>query len=311
MFGKSRNLLTVYSSIIVAMIFWSLSFIWYKDAYQNFGPMATVFLRLLLSAFLLGIISFSTKRLKVEKGHFKLFVLAAMFEPFLYFIGESFGMQMVSPVTASVIIATIPILTPIATSFMSNEKLTSLNIFGIIISFLGVSIVILNKGLHFEASIPGVLLMFVAVFSAIGYALALKKLTPHYEPVTIVAIQNMIGTVLFAPLFFIFDFQSFLNNVSFIALVPIINLSIFASSLAFILYAYGVNAIGVSKANTFTNLIPVLTCIFAYFLLNERINFVTFTGILIVVGGLFLSQVNVAVYMRLANILVWKKNTKK
>ena len=51
-------------------------------------------------------------------------------------------------------------------------------------------------------------------------------------------------------------------------MVPLLNLAIFASSLAFILFAYGVNVIGVSKANTFTNLIPVITSIFSYFMLE-------------------------------------------
>ena len=96
-------------------------------------------------------------------------------------------MKMVSSVTAAVIISTIPVFSPIIISFFYPEKLTILNIFGIIVSFIGVGLVIINDSIHLNASFPGVFLMFVAVLAAIGYAIALKQLVPFYKPVTIIA----------------------------------------------------------------------------------------------------------------------------
>lgn len=292
------------------MICWSLSFIWYKDAYMHFGPMTTVFLRLLISTTLLITISYFSGILKIKKEHFKLFLAAAFFEPFLYFIGESFGMQKVSAVTASVIVATIPIFTAIFASLIYKEKLNIINISGIILSFIGVVMVIVTKDFQFQASVPGVLLMFLAVFSAIAYAIALRKLIPFYNPISIVAVQNLIGTVLFAPLFFVWEWNSFIAGFSFNALIPIFNLSIFASSLAFILFAYAVNTLGVSKANTFTNLIPVLTSIFAFFLLNEHFSFLKTFGIITVVLGLFMSQINLSFYRLIFNFLSFNNKKK-
>ena len=72
--------------------------------------------------------------------------------------------------------------------------------------------------------------------------------------------------------------------------MPIVYLAIFASSVAFVLYANAVSIIGVTRTNTFTNLIPVLTTIFAFFLRDEIISPAKATGIAVVVGGLFLSQ---------------------
>ena len=300
----------VYLAILIAMVFWSLSFIWYKDAYRFFGPMATVFLRLVISGSILLAISWITGNLKINKAHFKLFLLAEFFEPCLYFMAESFGMQLVSSVTAAVVISTIPILSPVITSFFYPEKLSTLNIVGILLSFVGVGMVILNGGLHFEASVPGILLMFIAVFAAIGYAMALKKLTPHYKPLTIVAVQNIIGAVLFAPFFIIFDLQNLTHIFNSQAMLPIFNLAIFSSSIAFIMFAYGVSSIGVTKANTFTNLIPVITSIFAYFLLNEKFTSLKILGIVVVVGGLFLSQISLQTYRRVLNFILLRRNNK-
>lgn len=74
------------------------------------------------------------------------------------------------------------------------------------------------------------------------------------------------------------------------ALVSLFMLSVFASVIAFVLFADVVRKIGVARSNVFVNLIPVFTAIFAKFLLNEDLNWLKATGILVVVIGLFVSQ---------------------
>ena len=65
------------------------------------------------------------------------------------------------------------------------------------------------------------------------------------------------GTLYFLPLFLIFGLQD-ISNVAFSIdkFVPIIKLAIFASSLAFVLYAYGLKEVGASRTSIFSNIIP-------------------------------------------------------
>ncbi|MEA3444978.1 MAG: DMT family transporter, partial [Bacteroidota bacterium] len=96
----------IYAAIILAMIFWSLSFVWYKEIYQFLKPITVIFLRLIISSVILLIATSLMGRLqKIEKKDIKLIMVLAFFEPFLYFVGESFGMSYVSPVLGSVIIS--------------------------------------------------------------------------------------------------------------------------------------------------------------------------------------------------------------
>jgi multidrug transporter EmrE-like cation transporter len=100
------------------------------------------------------------------------------------------------------------------------------------------------------------------------------------------------GIFLFAPLFFIIDFPEFKQTgLSADAWVPLLELAIFGSSFAFIFFTFSIQRIGVGKANAFTNLIPVITAIIAYFILDEILNINKIIGILFVIGGLFLSQI--------------------
>jgi len=284
----------VYIGILLAMIFWSFSFIWYKDVYLYLQPFTTIFVRLVLSSILLFIFCLSFKKLqKVKPVDFKLILLLALFEPFLYFIGESLGMQIMTPTSAAVIISIIPLLVPVLAFFMLKEKLSVKNILGIVVSFFGVLLVITNKNFEFRAPVIGVLLMCVAVFGAVFYCALLKKLTDKYNPFTLITWQNTIGAALFLPLVLIYDVKDWNSSMlSVKAAIPVLELAIFASSLAFLLYTNGVKKLGAVRANIFTNLIPIITAFISFLLLHEKLQWHNIVGIAVAIGGLVLSQLD-------------------
>ena len=91
------------------MIFWGMSFVWSTQVYQSLNPTATIFLRLVIATVFLTTILFVFRlNEKIQKKHLGLFAIAAMFEPFLYFIFEGYGLKNSSPVIGAGIIALIP-----------------------------------------------------------------------------------------------------------------------------------------------------------------------------------------------------------
>lgn len=276
------------------MVFWSFSFIWYKDVYQYLQPFTTVLTRLAISSVLLFIVSASIGKLqKINFQGFKLIFVLALFEPFLYFVGESLGMQLVTPTTGAVIISLIPLLVPVFAFIFLKERLSLKNIIGVLLSFLGVLLVIITRNFELAASSKGILLMGFAVFAAIFYSVLLKRLTDLYNPLTLIAWQNLIGAVLFLPLVLIFDIKDWnMEMISIGAAIPIMKLAIFASSFAFLFYSNAVQVLGAIRANLFTNLIPVFTAAFSFIFLNEKLILQNMLGILLVIIGLILSQIN-------------------
>lgn len=276
------------------MIFWSFSFIWYKLANQTFPPITIVFIRLVFSVVLLTTFLIITKNfMKIKKSDRKMFLMLACFEPFLYFLGESFGLTYVSATVCSVLISTIPVFATIGAWLIFKERLKLINYAGIIFSFIGVLVFILNNDGTISYNIKGLALLFFAVLSAVGYNLTLSRLVGSYSPVYIVNVQNIIGAVLFLPLFLIFDFHHFINTpYTFKMFTPIIELAVFASCGAFILFAYSVKKMGISKANVFTNSIPVFTALFSFILLGEKLTFQNILGMVIVISGLLMSQMD-------------------
>ncbi|MDD2381478.1 MAG: DMT family transporter [Mariniphaga sp.] len=289
---KNKELLA-YFTALGAAFFWGFSFVWFKIAFLAYKPITVVLFRLIISAGLILIIAWVLKRLqKPSPRDFRLFFLMAFFEPFLYFLGESYGLTYVSSTVASVIVGTIPLLSPIAAWYFFREKVTWMNVAGFLFSFLGVALVVLDGSFRLDASPLGVSLEFIAVFSAIAYSIVLRKVVSRYNTLTIIAYQNLIGIFLFLPVWMFVDLKQFIvtpfHPQAFRAIVL---LAVFSSTLAFVFFTQSIRRIGVNRSNTFVNLIPVFVAILSFFVLDEKLGWQKIGGILIVITGLFLAQI--------------------
>lgn len=282
-----------YIMVLFSMIFWGLSFVWSTIVFKYYNPITTIFLRLTASSIILFLFLKLSGRLeKIQKQDIRLILLAAFFNPFLYFLGENFGLKNSTPTISSVMIAIIPVFTPIAAYFTVKENVSWANIAGIFVSFTGIGIMLINPDLSLNASLAGVSLLLAAVTSAIIYTVFLKKLIVLYTPLTIIAYQNAIGAVLFLPLFLIFDLSHFITVKPNAELITsLLQLALFASSLAYIFYAYGVRHIGMIRTNVFSNLIPVFTAIFSAIFISETFSITKIIGMAVVILGVMVTQV--------------------
>ncbi len=289
---KNKEFLAI-GSALGAAFFWSFSFIWFKIAYLGYNPITVVIFRLAISAILIMIIALGMNRLqKISRKDFRLFMLMSFFEPFLYFIGESYGLKYISSTVAAVIVATIPLISPLFAWYFFRERLKWMNILGLVFSFVGVGLVVLNSSFRFDASPLGVGLEFMAVLTAISYSVVLKNLAGRYNTFTIIAYQNIIGVVLFLPFWLVFEFGDFISKPFHPqAFRAIVFLAVFSSTLAFVFFTQSIRSLGVNRSNTFINLIPVFVAILSFFILNEQLGTQQITGIAVVVTGLFLAQI--------------------
>lgn len=284
----------VYFLIILAMVFWGFTFVAFKFANESFRPVSIVFFRLLISIIFLFGFAILLKRLgRIKKKDQKWFLLMALFEPFFYFLGEAYGLTMVTATIGAVIISVIPLLVPFASYYLFREQLSWMNYLGLGISFGGVLLVVLARSSDLAADWKGVSLMFIAVLSAVGYTMVVKMLADDYNPITITAYQSLYGLIMFIPLFLLFEIP-FLNfsQASTNSLIALLYLGVFGSGICFILLTIGIRELGAARANIFGNLIPVVTAIVSFFLLKESMPLLKILGIVVVILGLLLSQVN-------------------
>jgi len=284
--------LPVYFFALAAMLFWGLSFIWSSLLLKYYQPITIIFIRLIISAaFLFTIIRFFWVHEKVQRKDYRLIFLSALFNPFLYFLGENYGLKFSTPTISAVIIATIPVFSPLIAYVTFREKLTPINLAGIAISFTGVILMLITSNLSLAVDIRGVLFLSGAVLAALLYSVTLRTLTTKYSALTLIAYQNLIGIFLFLPLFLVFEFEAAIAvPLTGEIVTSMLLLAILASSVSFVFFAHSVKLLGISKTNIFSNLIPVFTAIFSFFLLSEDFGAQKIIGIALVIGGVYLSE---------------------
>lgn len=291
---KLKSRIRIYGAIFLAMIFWAFSFVWFKVANEKFLPITIVFFRLIIAVIILTTyLAVKKKFVKIRKEDRKLFIMLALFEPFLYFLGESFGLTYVSATVGSVLISTIPVVATIGAWIFLKERLKLINYAGIVLSFIGILIFVIDRNGSLSYNTKGLALLMLAVFSASGYNLTLSRLVGNYGPVFIVNVQNTLGAILFLPVFLIFEAGHLAGSaITLKDFIPIIELAVFASCGAFILFAFSVRNLGITRANVFTNFIPIFTAFFSFLILGDRLTIQNIAGMMVVIAGLIMSQMN-------------------
>ena len=296
---QQKNNLFVYVILVFGMFCWGASFVFTAIVLKSLDPVSIIFVRLLISVVLLWIVNtFFFRKEKISFSVFKWIAVLSFFQPFIYFIGETYGLQRVSPVVASLIISTIPVFTALVMRLFFKSKLTMVNYTGVFISLLGVLIMIAGKNLQIEIDISGLLLLSVAVLAAVVYGILLNKVSASVHPVKLIAVQNTCAVLYFLPLYLVLgETPSFDHATVFTSLNPqwemwicLLILSLFCSTLAFITFTVAVGRIGVVRSTVFSNLTPVFTAITSFFLLGERLAATKILGIIVVILGLILTQ---------------------
>ena len=290
-------------SVVFAMLCWAGAGIAVKEALVVFSPLTLIVLRFSLAIVLMLLVGVLFRRnevlglQRVEKRDIPLFVLGGLFQPFLYFIFETYTYQsFASPTIAEAMLSTQPIMAPILAFIILREKVTRNNVVGILISTVGMLLLLLVGANNFALGNPwGVLLAIVTVSMSVGYTIILRRIPTRYSSLSIVFYVQLVALVLFYAVWGVFDRQSLQDTIAPLSadLSPVIAvgyLAVFASVTAFILFCYTVRQIGVTRANVFNNVRPVFTALLMWVIFDEQLPIWKWVGIIVIVIGLFISQ---------------------
>lgn len=289
------NKILVYIASLFAIILWGMSYIW-TDKLISLGiPIFYfVFVRIFLAGIILFLFNTAYARIKrIQRQDIGKFLLLAFFEPFIYFICETYGLKLTgSPTISAMVIATIPIFSIAAGILFFKEKVNIVNILGILLSLVGIVLVAMAKGELGEHFIWGIVLLLIAVIAEVGHASITKSLSGNYSSQIIVMYQFLIGSIYLFPLFIWKGIDGFNAEVYFDGDVwyPIICLAVLCSSLAFSLWVSTIKNLGVAKSSIFSALIPVAAAIIAWIIGHELLNQRQWIGIGISTLGVILSQ---------------------
>jgi drug/metabolite transporter (DMT)-like permease len=205
---KNINKITPYIAIVAAMLIWAGAGIAVKEALVIFSPLTLIVMRFTLAVLLMLSIGLLFRHnsivglQRVERKDIPLFLLGGLFQPFLYFIFETYTYQSFSsPTVAEALLSTQPVMAPLFAWVLLRERVTRNNILGIVLSTLGVMMLLMMGGGPLamgDGSIgKGVLLAVLTVSMSVSYSVVLRRIPTQYSPLSIVFYVQSFALVLF------------------------------------------------------------------------------------------------------------------
>ena len=216
-------------------------------------------------------------------------VLMGIIQPVLYFLFESYGIQMTNATVSGVIIAICPIVA-LALGFLFMKETPSVKQIAFsVLSISGVIVMTLHKSSDGDIRVLGVLLLVCAVTSGASYNILTRKLSTQFSALERTYVMMLVAAVSFASLAFFENTHDLTRLIAPAAngkfLLSIVYLSLFSSILAFLLINHASTVLTVSKTTAFCNLTTVLSVFAGVVFLGESVTAVSLVAAAVIIIG--------------------------
>ncbi len=291
----SKNYLA-YSLLVFATLCWSGNFIIGKFAYLfEVPPLTLNFLRW-VSVWLI-LIPFTYKEIYYNFNYIKnnLLIISFMgiitistFNSVVYF-----ALTYTQVINAVLVLAAIPAVTIVISSMMKVDKTNVFQLFGLLLSIIGISAIITNADIKKIITLSfnkGDLWMLVCVFSWSIYSTLLKKHNFKFSQFTLIQLMVTVGIIFLIPQFFYeksIGLEVNYNKAFFSILFYVV---IFPALAAYYCWQKGIEIVGPNRATMFIQLMPLLSAVLAILIFQEKFEMYHFIGATFILSGIYLSN---------------------
>ena len=289
----TRGSFKTHLKLIIAMMFWGITFALGRSLTQNHHPFVISFYRFTLASIIL-LPAMVLRRNKLPnltiKNLSKVFLLG-LTGIFSYNFLLFTALTEVEAGRASVIIAINPTVTAILAPLFLKERGSIKKFLGVILAFSGAAIAI-TRG-HFNLLLEGnfgggEVLLFLAVISWVSYTIIGKITLKDFDPYQSTTLACVVGSILLFPFALQYSPSSFFDHGSLEDILSLIFMGAFSTGLGFIWYYDGIQKLGAAKAATFINFVPVFGIASGCFILKEPLNNSLIWGASLVIMGVLM-----------------------
>ncbi len=189
----------VYAAVVIVAVVWGLSMVGSKIALESATPIQVLAVRWLIGALVLGFFAV-TRIIKVSyKGKpLKDIAVLAALQPCAYSIFEMTGIDMTTASESSIIIATVPLVVALVSSFIYHRKIKNIAKLGIVLAFVGVlCTTVFSPYFTVGGKALGYANLVCAVIAGALYTIKTNAASKYYTPMEITLVMGVSGAVFF------------------------------------------------------------------------------------------------------------------
>ncbi|WP_452220068.1 DMT family transporter [Lacinutrix salivirga] len=253
-------------------------------------PFGLVILRVLGATILFWILGTFMPKEKIDRKDYKTFFLAAVFGVATNMLLFLKGLELTTPIHASVIVTITPIIILIFSSLFLKERVTAIKALGIFLGFSGaVLLTVYGKSSRPGDNILlGNLMILINAISYSVYIIIIKKLTSKYHPFTFIKWLFLFGLIMVIPFGYNdvqeIEWHTFSPYVYFSVAFVVVG----ATFGTYLLNPLALRKLKASTVGTFIYLQPMIAGIFAIVVGADSINIVKVLAMLLIFSGVFL-----------------------
>jgi drug/metabolite transporter (DMT)-like permease len=282
----------IYFVLVIQTLIASGTHIVAKVVVQDVDSFTLTFIRSILAATAFAIVFIAReKRIRIEREDILrivwLGILAIPLNQFAFLVAIGYT----TPSNAALFYATTPVFVMLFSSWLLKERSHTVAKIGVLIGFIGISIVIFERGIDFRSEfLFGNILLLVAVSSWGLYTVQGRPLIIKYGSFHVSALTMIVGAIAYIPIGIIPAIRFDYSILSAQHAYGIVYLGIGTSVIAYFLWYYALGRIESTRVAVFTYLQPVLTTVMAVMFLRQHISVQFITGALIAMLGVLLVQ---------------------
>lgn len=254
-----------YVTLVIVHLIYGANYVIAKGIMPDvIGPSGFVLARVTGAIVLFGILFLFVNE-KVERKDKIRLALCAFFGVALNQLLFLNGLNLTSPINASILMISIPIAVIIFSYFMLEEKITPRKVIGILLGAIGAAYLILSSGTSDKnSSILGDVLCLINAVSYAFYLVLAKPLMTRYRPITVMAWIFLFGFIYVLP----FGFNQFMEvdwrQLDGLKSFSILYVVICTTFLVYLLNIFALKIVRPTVVSIFTYLQPVFAGFFAW-----------------------------------------------
>lgn len=254
-------------------------------------PFGFILIRVIGATAIFWMLSLFVKSQKIDKSDYKKILIASFFGIGLNMLSFFKGLSLTTPISASVMMVTSPIMVLIFSSILIKKNIGKQRILGIIIGLIGAILLITfgnSQDTEATNSNWGNFLVFVNATSYGLYLVISKKLIEKYHPITLVKWMYLFGLIFTIP----FGYNELKEvvwqemptniywNIGFVV--------VFTSCVTYLFNLYGLSKLKPTTVSVFIYLQPVIATIYALIVGSDSLNLVKIGATLLIFSGVYL-----------------------
>ena len=278
-----------WGTLVILSLIWGSSYILIKKGLTGLTPIQLGSLRVIVTTIIIAPIGYQ-KIKHIPRQKMKWVALSAFVGSFFPAYLFAFAETEISSSITAVMVSLTPLFTLLISVFVFGEELLKKQVFGVLIGFTGIVVLINNELL--SSSFNVLYVMFI-VLAAFCYAINANVLKYKLSNIPALGIVFMSFLFMFIPAFIIlcfsdFPFSDFASDPLIIeSIIYIVILALFGTAIAKVLYIK-LLAISTPVFSVSTTYLMPVVAIFWGLLDGEEFKLTQFTGTAIILLGVYL-----------------------